>query len=105
MKTFMTLSHKIVIPETPQLPPQLLCIKKSPEILSKLKAVAKKGFSPSSLSQYIRNPIDFYTQKILGVQSSENLLEETVAANTFGSIIHNTLEDFYKPLIGCCSGR
>ena len=96
---FHDLSHKIVIPETPQLTPQLLCIKKSPEILSKLKAVAKKGFSPSSLSQYIRNPIDFYTQKILGVRS-ENLLEQTVAANTFGSIIHNTLEDFYKPLIG-----
>ena len=27
------------------------------------------------------------------------LLEETVAANTFGSIIHNTLEAFYKPFI------
>ena len=93
------LNHKIVIPETPQLTPQLLSVKKSPEIISKLKAVAAKGFSPSSLSQYIRNPIDFYNQKILGVKS-ENLLEETVAANTFGSIIHNTLEDFYKPLIG-----
>ena len=51
------------------------------------------------MSQYIRNPIDFYNQKVLGVKS-ENSLEETVAANTFGSIIHNTLEDFYKPLIG-----
>ncbi|MDA9026911.1 PD-(D/E)XK nuclease family protein [Flavobacteriaceae bacterium] len=94
-----TYNHKIVIPETPQLTPQLLSIKKSPEIISKLKVVASKGFSPSSLSQYIRNPIDFYNQKVLGVKS-ENLLEETVAANTFGSIIHNTLEDFYKPLIG-----
>jgi len=94
------LDHKIVIPETPQLPPQPLSIKKTPEIISKLKIVAAKGFSPSSLSQYIRNPIDFYNQKILGVRE-ENLLEETIAANTFGSIIHNTLDAFYTPLIGC----
>ena len=93
------LDHKIVIPETPQITPELLRVKKTPEIISKLKTVAAKGFSPSSLSQYIRNPIDFYNQKILGVKA-EILLEETVAANTFGSIIHNTLEAFYKPFIG-----
>ena len=93
------IQHKIVIPQTPKLPLDHLNIKKSPEIIYKLKDVAFKGFSPSSLSQYIRNPIDFYNQKILGIKV-ENLFEETVAANTFGSIIHNTLEDFYKPLIG-----
>ena len=93
------LDHKIVIPETPQITPQLLTVKKTPEIISKLKNMAAKGFSPSSLSQYIRNPIDFYNQKILGIKD-EVLLEETVAANTFGSIIHNTLEAFYKPFIG-----
>ncbi|MDA9057178.1 PD-(D/E)XK nuclease family protein [Flavobacteriaceae bacterium] len=93
------LDHKIVIPETPQITPQLLRVKKTPEIISKLKSVAARGFSPSSLSQYIRNPIDFYNQKILGVKA-EILLEETVASNTFGSIIHNTLEAFYKPFIG-----
>jgi len=94
-----TLDHKIIIPKTPQVVSQLLTIKKSPEIISKLNMVAAKGFSPSSLSQYIRNPIDFYTQKILGVKVESNL-EETIAANTFGSIIHNTLDAFYTPLIG-----
>ncbi|MDA9125306.1 PD-(D/E)XK nuclease family protein [Flavobacteriaceae bacterium] len=94
-----SLDHKIVIPETPQIIPQLLTVQKTSEIISKLKTVAAKGFSPSSLSQYIRNPIDFYNQKILGVKD-ETLLEEKVAANTFGSIVHNTLEAFYKPLIG-----
>ena len=93
------LDHKIVIPETPQITPELLTVKKTPEIISKLKSVAAKGVSPSSLSQYIRNPIDFYNQKLLGVKE-DVILEETVAANTFGSIIHNTLEAFYKPFIG-----
>ena len=93
------LDHKIIIPKTPQIAPQLLIVKKTPEIITKLKSIAAKGFSPSSLSQYIRNPIDFYNQKILGVKE-DILLEETVAANTFGSVIHNTLEAFYKPFIG-----
>jgi len=93
------LDHKIVIPETPQITPHALTVKKTPEIISKLKSVAAKGFSPSSLSQYIRNPMDFYNQKLLGVKE-DITLEETVAANTFGSIIHNTLEAFYKPFIG-----
>ena len=94
-----TLNHKIIIPETPQVTAQLLTVKKTPEIISKLKIIAAKGFSPSSLSQYIRNPIDFYNQKILGVKL-ENNLEETIAANTFGSVVHNTLDAFYTPLIG-----
>jgi len=94
-----TLDHKIVIPETPQITPQVVTVEKTPEIISKLKSVAAKGFSPSSLSLYIRNPIDFYNQKLLGVKD-DIILEEAVAANTFGSIIHNTLEAFYKPFIG-----
>ena len=93
------LDHKIVIPETPQITPQVVTVQKTPEIISKLKSVAAKGFSPSSLSLYIRNPIDFYNQKLLGVKD-DIILEEAVAANTFGSIIHNTLEAFYKPFIG-----
>ena len=36
---------------------------------------------------------------MLEINESDNV-EETVAANTLGTIIHNTLEDFYKPLIG-----
>ena len=61
--------------------------------------MATKGFSPSSLTNYIRNPIDFYYEKILGINEFEDV-EENIAANTLGSVIHNTLEDLYKPLEG-----
>ena len=43
--------------------------------------------------------IDFYKQKVLRIYD-ENEVEETVAANTLGTIVHNTLENFYKPLEG-----
>ena len=35
----------------------------------------------------------------MGVKSAEEV-EETIAANTLGTVVHNTLEDFYKPLEG-----
>jgi len=72
-------------------------IKKDELVIERLKEIAIKGFSPSALTQYIRNPIDFYQQKILRIYEQDEV-EETVAANTLGTIVHNTLEEFYKPL-------
>ena len=67
--------------------------------MERLREIAKKGFSPSALTTYIRNPIDFYFQRILKLNEFEEV-EETVAANTMGTIVHDTLENFYKPLEG-----
>jgi ATP-dependent helicase/nuclease subunit B len=74
-------------------------ISKTETVMVRLKEISKKGFSPSALSSYVRNPIDFYFQKILKVKEFEEV-EEMVAANTLGTIVHDTLEAFYKPLEG-----
>lgn len=78
---------------------QLKKIKKTPDVIKALDKLALKGFSPSSLTNYIRNPMDFYYDKILGIRQYDDV-EESVAFNTLGTVIHNTLEDFYKPLEG-----
>jgi len=88
-----------IIPKFNSNPITLKEIKKSDDILAGLHELAKQGFSPSSLSSYIRNPLDFYKRKILGIKEF-NKVEETVAANTFGTIIHDTLENLYQPFIG-----
>jgi hypothetical protein len=93
------IKHTIVSPEVPIIEKQLKQISKTSLVLEKLKVLAFKGFSPSSLTNYIRNPIDFYFEKILSIKEFEDV-EENIAANTLGSVIHNTLEDFYKPLEG-----
>ncbi|PSG90458.1 PD-(D/E)XK nuclease family protein [Aurantibacter aestuarii] len=72
---------------------------KTPLVLSSIKQLAQKGFSPSSLTNYIRNPLDFYYDKVLGIQKEDNI-EEVVAANTLGTIVHEVLEVFYKPFEG-----
>ncbi|MBD0831145.1 PD-(D/E)XK nuclease family protein [Aestuariibaculum sediminum] len=93
------ITHQILTPKVPVLVESENIIHKTDQLIQDLKNVAAKGFSPSSLTAYIRNPIDFYYQKVLKIKEHDDV-EETVAANTLGTVVHNTLEDFYKPLIG-----
>ena len=92
------LNHYIVSPKVPNISKTLKHVNKTQAIINRLKIIAEKGFSPSSLANYIRNPIDFYNEKILNLKMLEEI-EETVAANTLGTIIHNSLEDLYEPTI------
>jgi hypothetical protein len=94
-----TLTHEIynaVLPETAYQP---IKVPKSESVMIRLKEIAEKGFSPSALTSYIRNPIDFYFQKILRISEVEEV-EENIALNTLGTIIHETLEALYTPFIG-----
>ncbi len=74
-------------------------IEKDSNLLELIRNHATNGFSPTSLSNYIRNPIDFYKRNLLKIDDLLTV-EETVAANTFGTIVHDTLEDLYTPFIG-----
>ncbi len=72
---------------------------KDATVIEKLKLKAEKGFSPSALGTYIRNPIEFYKKYVLEIPEPEEV-EENIAANTFGTIIHASLENLYSPWIG-----
>ena len=99
LENIHTLKHAIATPTVSLVEQKLKTVAKSPLVIQRLKEIAKRGFSPSSLTNYMRNPMDFYFQKVLKIQEYDEV-EETVAANTLGTVVHNTLEDFYKPLVG-----
>ncbi|NGY36469.1 PD-(D/E)XK nuclease family protein [Flavobacterium sp. XN-5] len=93
-----TLTHEIynaVLPETAYTP---MVIEKSESVMLRLKEIADVGFSPSALTSYIRNPIQFYFQKILRIREVEEV-EENIALNTLGTIIHETLKSLYDPFV------
>jgi hypothetical protein len=93
------LSHEIynaVLPETAYRP---MVIEKSESVMLRLREIATVGFSPSALTGYIRNPIQFYFQKILRIREVEEV-EENIALNTLGTIIHETLKSLYDPFVG-----
>jgi ATP-dependent helicase/nuclease subunit B len=77
------MDHEIIIPKTP-------------EILQKLQKISdEKGLSPSTLSHYIRCPLFFYFRHIAGIKESEKL-EETIEANTLGTVVHEVLQKLYQ---------
>lgn len=92
------ITEEIVSPKVVTSPVKLKEIQKDDKALERLRELAKKGISPSALTNYLYNPIAFYKQKILKINEFENV-EETVAANTMGTVVHDTLEELYKPYI------
>lgn len=92
------IEHKIVAPKIVSDNITLKEIKKENSILEQLKEMAKKGISPSALTNYLYNPIAFYKQKVLKIKEFEDV-EETVAYNTLGTVVHNTLDELYTPFV------
>jgi len=93
-----TITEEIYNAELPIITHRPQKIEKSESIVLRLKEIAENGFSPSSLATYMRCPIDFYYQKILKINENKEV-EETIEVNTLGNIIHNTLEELYRPYI------
>lgn len=93
------ISHEIYNAVLPEIANRPVIIPKSEAVMLRLKEIAENGFSPSALTSYIRNPIDFYFQKILRISEVEEV-EEDIALNTLGTIIHETLEALYIPFVG-----
>lgn len=93
------ITEKIISPKVVTSSVQLKEIEKDEKVLKRLQELAQKGISPSALTNYLYNPIAFYKQKILKINELDDV-EETVAANTMGTVVHDTLEELYKPFEG-----
>lgn len=88
----------IVSPKVKSINSNSIQIDKTIEIQQKLKEISLKGISPSAIASYIYNPIQFYEQKILGINDTDSV-DENIAANTMGTVIHETLKDLYLPYL------
>jgi len=75
--------------------PELREVNKTPEMIEVLR---KHSFSASSILTYLRNPIEFYYQYVLGLREKEDLLDEPEARHV-GTFIHQILEDIFKPFL------
>lgn len=93
------LTHEIYNAVLPEKAYEPMVIEKSEAVMDRLKQIAAVGFSPSALTSYIRNPIQFYFQKILRIREVDEV-EENIALNTLGTIIHETLKVLYDPFVG-----
>ena len=91
--------HKIITPKLIHQNAPLKVVAKNESVLEKLKELSVKGISPSALTNYLYNPISFYKQKILKLKEFQDV-EETIAYNTLGTVVHETLDELYTPFVG-----
>jgi len=91
--------NKIALPQFEFPDHQDLMIPKSETVKMALQKWTENGISPSSLNSYLRNPIEFYQQKVLNLEEFEEA-EETVGARILGNIVHKSLEELYQDLLG-----
>lgn len=97
-QTNHAISHGIYNAVLPDKSISLMVVPKSELLMERLKELATNGLSPSTLTTYIRNPIQFYFQRVLRISENDEV-EENIAANTLGTIIHASLEELYKPFL------
>jgi ATP-dependent helicase/nuclease subunit B len=90
------INHKIVTYPTLTDKPIVNKIVKSEKVISKLNEFFQTGVSPSALNAYMNCPLDFYNKYVLRINEVDEV-EETVESSTFGTVIHDVLEELYKP--------
>lgn len=80
-------------------PPEPIIVPKNEAVFAKMDELAEKGLSPSLLNSYRSCALQFYFHYVAGIREPDEV-EETVGADTLGTIIHGALEEIYKPAIG-----
>lgn len=77
-------------------PEHSIVVEKTHEVMEKIMEKGGLGFSPSLLNTYKYCPLKFYFQLVAGLEEVEEV-EETIKADTLGTVVHNVLENLYKP--------
>jgi len=76
----------------------IITISKSKTVLEKLDNLRNRGLSPSALNQYVMCPLQFYFSRILQLNEPDEV-KSNLEADVFGTIVHEVLEDAYKPFV------
>jgi hypothetical protein len=72
---------------------------KDEAVLARLKELAEKGFSPSALAAYLKDPAQFYVDRLLKVDEADEVAE-TIGYDVLGNVVHYSLEELYTPHVG-----
>lgn len=95
----VSVEEKIFSPPgtAPQVQP--IVVEKSGAVLQKMELLVAHGLSPSLLNSYRTCGLQFYYRYVAGLRESDRV-EETIGADTMGTVIHAVLETLYQPFKG-----
>ncbi|MBR5639659.1 MAG: PD-(D/E)XK nuclease family protein [Muribaculaceae bacterium] len=95
-RRMFTISSATIDPITIEVPKRDYALKQLEKFLS---GKGDKTLSASSIKEYINCPLMFYFNKIERLRASDDDVD-FMDAGTFGSIVHDTLQHLYYPLVG-----
>lgn len=96
------ITHDIATFPMPSFEDECIEIRKTPEIMEKLKEFTRENgrtLSASSIKEYIKCPLSFYLNKICNLQQ-EDEMTEYMDSGTYGTILHAVAEEIYMELRG-----
>jgi hypothetical protein len=83
-------------PKTPTISKKEESYNKTKLVREKIADLFEKGITASMLVSYVIDKTKFFENYIIGMREDD--VEETIAHNTLGNVIHDSLEKLYKPL-------
>ncbi|RIJ42093.1 PD-(D/E)XK nuclease family protein [Pontibacter oryzae] len=93
--TFRDLTAAVEQQETRKYEQDIL-IAKTPETIAQLRAELERGLYPSHFNMYVNCSLQYYFTRIAKMQEMDEV-EEQLGADQFGTIVHQVLEDFFRP--------
>ena len=72
---------------------------KTNKIVEHIGILAQRGFSPTSLTTYLNDPMVFYERYVLGIKDMD-MPEKVMSALIRGNIVHDCVEQLYTPYLG-----
>lgn len=92
--------HELELPVQTQEKDVIEIDKKHPAIKERLQRFLnkEKTLSPSAITLYIANPIDFFFSYVANIKEPKEVTA-IVEANEIGSILHKAMHDFYTPVL------
>lgn len=91
-------THRNIVANIGSTSKEAVEIEKTPKVIKVLQDYFKKGASPSRITDYMNDPLSFYQKMVLKIRETEKV-EEEVAHNTLGTVVHDSLEFLYKPYV------
>ncbi|HEX5151712.1 MAG TPA: PD-(D/E)XK nuclease family protein [Parafilimonas sp.] len=92
--------HELELPVQTQEKQVIEIDKKDPVVRERLQKLLtkEKTLSPSAVTMYIANPIDFFFCYVANIKEPKEVTP-VVEANEIGSILHEAMRDFYSPML------
>ena len=82
----------------PRLDPSVhLEVLKTPEVIAGIRRHLESGISISSINRYLDDPLDWYYNYVVRLREPD---KNEIDVATFGSVVHDVLENLYKPYLG-----